>query len=137
MMMLSQEEFDRLVERAYAKIPLRFRRRLSNVALTVERRPSAAQLAQADVPDGVTLLGLYQGRPLTHRSVFDSFTIPDRIIIFQEPHEALAKNPRHLRKLVEDTVWHEIAHYFGMDESRVRAAERHRRTRNRSDQRIV
>jgi predicted Zn-dependent protease with MMP-like domain len=58
--------------------------------------------------------------------VFDSFVMPDRITIFQGPHERLASSPEHLVRLVEDTVWHEVAHFFGMDETRVRAAERRR-----------
>jgi predicted Zn-dependent protease with MMP-like domain len=53
--------------------------------------------------------------------------MPDRITIFQGPHERLATSPEHLAGLVEDTVWHEVAHYFGMNELQVRAAERKRR----------
>ncbi|MFB3826361.1 MAG: metallopeptidase family protein [Bryobacteraceae bacterium] len=124
---MSPQEFDALVERAWRAIPPRFRRRLKNVALVVEPEPSAAQLAAGKVQPGGTLLGLYQGRPLTARSVFDSFALPDRIFIFQGPHERLARNRAHLEKLVAATVWHEVAHYFGMDERRVRAAERRRR----------
>src|ERR1035438_3697790 len=120
-------EFDRLVEAAYARIPSRFRRRMKNVAMIVEPEPTGPQLARGRVPRGSTLLGLYEGRPLTARSVFDSFTLPDRITIFQGPHERLARDPAHLARLVEDTVWHEVAHYFGMDEAGVRAAERRRR----------
>jgi predicted Zn-dependent protease with MMP-like domain len=123
---MNPQEFDRLVERAYRKIPGRFRKRLLNVALVVEQEPSPSQLAHAP---GCTLLGLYQGRPLTSRSVFETFAVPDRITIFQGPHERMARDPRHLEKLVEDTVWHEVAHYFGMDEGRVRDAERRRRKR--------
>jgi predicted Zn-dependent protease with MMP-like domain len=52
--------------------------------------------------------------------------MPDRITIFQGPHERLASSPEHLAKLVEDTVWHEVAHYFGMDERGVRRAEKRR-----------
>jgi predicted Zn-dependent protease with MMP-like domain len=81
------------------------------------------------VGPGRTLLGLYEGRPLTKRSVFEPFALPDRITIFQGPHERLAQSPEHLAGMVQDTVWHEIAHYFGMDEAQVRAAERKRRTR--------
>ncbi len=120
-------EFDLLVEEAYAGIPARFRRRLKNVAIVVEPEPSAAQLARGRTPHGHTLLGLYEGRPLTTRSVFDTFAMPDRITIFQGPHERLAMSPEHLAKMVKDTVWHEVAHYFGMDELQVRAAERKRR----------
>jgi predicted Zn-dependent protease with MMP-like domain len=64
---------------------------------------------------------------LPHRSVSDSFTLPDRITIFQGPHERLARDRRHLQRLLEDTVWHEVAHYFGMNEAQVRRAERQRR----------
>lgn len=112
---MSPREFDRLVERALKKIPAQFRKRLHNVAFVVEAEPPRPNL-----------LGLYQGRPLTVRSVGDSFTMPDQITIFQGPHERLARSPSHLEKLVEDTVWHEVAHYFGMDERQVRRAERKR-----------
>jgi predicted Zn-dependent protease with MMP-like domain len=117
---MTPQEFDRLVERAVARIPARFRRRLENVVFVVE-------------PEGPepNLLGLYHGRPLTQRSVSESFRFPDQIIIYQRPHERLARSPAHLEKLVEDTVWHEVAHYFGMDEARVRRAERTRAARQR------
>ena len=125
---MTAHEFDRVVERAVAKIPRRFRRRLDNLAFIVEREPSVAQLRAAGVPPSHTLLGLYRGRPLTQRSVSDVFVMPDQIIIFQGPHERLATSREHIEKLVEATVWHEVAHYFGMDETRVRQAERRRAT---------
>jgi predicted Zn-dependent protease with MMP-like domain len=121
-------DFDRLVTRAVAKIPGRFRRRMANIAFIVEPEPSPVELRAAGVRPGGTLLGLYRGRPLTVRSVSDSFVMPDQIVIFQGPHERLARSPEHLEKMVEETVWHEVAHYFGMDEARVRRAERRRRT---------
>jgi predicted Zn-dependent protease with MMP-like domain len=109
-------EFDRLVENAIKAIPYRFRRRLHNVAFVVEPEPPRPNL-----------LGLYQGRPLPHRSVSDPFSMPDRITIFQGPHQRLARNRAHLQKMLIDTVWHEVAHYFGLDEARVRRAEHRRR----------
>jgi predicted Zn-dependent protease with MMP-like domain len=123
---MSPHEFDRLVSDAYARIPRRFRARLKNVALVVEAEPTGAQLARGRVPRGGTLLGLYEGRPLTTRSVFEPFAMPDRITIFQGPHERLARSAEELVRLVHDTVWHEVAHYFGMDELQVRRAERKR-----------
>jgi predicted Zn-dependent protease with MMP-like domain len=118
------DEFDKLVAEALQRIPIRFRRRMKNVAMMVEAEPTPEQLAR-----GGTLLGLYEGRPLTQRSVFESFAMPDRIVIFQGPHERLARSPAQLAEMVAGTVWHEVAHYFGMDEAQVRAAERRRRAR--------
>ena len=112
--MLSSE-FDVLVEKALKAIPARFRRRLHNVAIVVEPEPPRPGL-----------LGLYQGRPLTTRHVGDGFTMPDRITIFQGTHERMARDRRHLEKLLEETVWHEVAHYLGMDERGVRRAEKRR-----------
>lgn len=125
------DEFDRLVTAAYARIPARFRRRLKNIAVMVEPEPSAGQLARGRVSHGSTLLGLYEGRPLTARSVFEPFAMPDRITIFQGPHERMARSPEHLAQLVEETIWHEVAHYFGMNEAQVRAAERTRHAKIR------
>ncbi len=118
---MSSVEFDKLVEKALRAIPPRFRRRLQNVAIVVEREPPRPNL-----------LGLYEGRPLPRRSVSDTFTLPDRITIFQGPHERLARDRLHLEKLLRDTVWHEVAHYFGLDERRVRLAERRREFRRQS-----
>lgn len=124
---MTAQEFDRLVERACAKIPGRFRKKMSNIAVIVEQEPSARELKTMGIGPGSTLLGLYRGRPLTARSVSDAFVMPDQIVIFQGPHERLARSPEQLEKMVEETVWHEVAHYFGMDEARVRRAERRRR----------
>ena len=114
---MTAEQFDRIVERALRRIPPRFRRRLENVAIVVEREPPRPGL-----------LGLYHGVPLTSRSTSDSFRMPDQITIYQGPHERMSRNPLELEKNVADTVWHEIAHYFGMNEAQVRRAERNRRS---------
>ena len=111
--MLPENEFDDLVERALRRIPPRFRKHLRNVAVIVEREPPRPGL-----------LGLYQGHPLTSRGVGNSFTLPDKITIYQGPHERSARNLAELEQMVADTVWHEIAHYFGMDEAQVRRAEK-------------
>jgi len=115
---LSPADFDQLVEDAFRRIPARFRRRMQNVAIVVEPEPSRPGL-----------LGLYQGRPLANRSVFESFAMPDRITIYQGPHERIARTQAELEQMVADTLWHEIAHHFGMDERRVRRAELERAKR--------
>jgi predicted Zn-dependent protease with MMP-like domain len=72
---------------------------------------------------------LTRAESLIHCSVFEPFHLPDRITVFQGPHERLARNREDLERLVEQTLWHEIAHHFGMNERKVRAAERLRRMR--------
>jgi predicted Zn-dependent protease with MMP-like domain len=108
-------EFELLVENALRRIPWRFRRQMDNVAIVVEQEPRRPGL-----------LGLYEGRPLASRSVFEGFAMPDKITIFQGPHERLAGTRAQLEQMVADTLWHEIAHHFGMDEVQVRRAERRR-----------
>jgi predicted Zn-dependent protease with MMP-like domain len=108
-------EFEELVEAALGEIPVRFRRRLRNVAIIVENEPPQPGL-----------LGLYQGIPLTLRSVSQPVSTPDRITIYQGPHERAERNPAELRRMVYETLWHEIGHYVGMSESEVRRAERRR-----------
>jgi predicted Zn-dependent protease with MMP-like domain len=112
---LALAEFELLVEDSLRLIPWRFRRRMNNVAIVVEREPPRPGL-----------LGLYQGRPLASRSVFEGFALPDKITIFQGPHERLSRTREELEQMVADTVWHEIAHHFGMNEREVRRAERKR-----------
>lgn len=112
---MGPREFDQIVDDAIAAIPARFRRRLRNVVFLVEAEPKQAGL-----------LGLYEGRPLTERSVSEPYRMPDRITIYQGPHERMARSLGELRRIVGETVWHEVAHYFGMDEGQVRRAERRR-----------
>lgn len=118
-MRISQTEFDRIAERALARIAPRFRKRLHNVLIVVEQEPPRPGL-----------LGLYQGRPMTQRSVFDPSAMPpDQITIYQGPHQRMARTLPELEKIVMDTMWHEIAHYFGMNERQVLSAERRRARR--------
>jgi predicted Zn-dependent protease with MMP-like domain len=80
-------DFDQIVEQAFHRIPVRFRRRMNNVAVIVEDEPSPLRLQRGNASYASTLLGLYEGRPLAYRSVWESFQLPDRITIFQGPHE--------------------------------------------------
>ena len=115
---MTPTDFDSLVARALARIPARFRKLLDNVVLIVEPEPRQPGL-----------LGLYEGRPRTERSVSEPFSVPDRITIYQGPHERAAHSIDDLERIVADTVWHEVAHYFGMDEQQVRKAELRRESR--------
>jgi predicted Zn-dependent protease with MMP-like domain len=117
---MTPAEFDRLVEHALQAVPARYRGRIENLAIVVESEPPRPGL-----------LGLYHGRPMTRRGVNDQFHMPDTITIYQGPHERMARSPEHLVQLVKETVWHEIAHYFGLNEQEVQRAE-YRRARLRA-----
>lgn len=113
---VSKQAFGALVERALAELPPRFADFLEEVPVEVRDRPTAAQMRSARVEEGNLLLGLYHGRPLTHRSVEDSGRLPDVIYIFQDHIQQVSDNEEELIEQVRTTVLHEIGHHFGMSE---------------------
>lgn len=129
---MDRKAFEKLVEEGFLLIPEKFRKRIQNVALLVEDEPSEEVRKQEGLSAGETLLGLYQGIPATERG--DSYgigpTVPDTITLFKLPiEEAAAGVSEEVRKIVAETVWHEYAHYFGMDEDEVRFREEIRKTK--------
>jgi predicted Zn-dependent protease with MMP-like domain len=120
---VQREAFEQLVADALASIPRRFRDALQNIAIVVEDEPSRELLAELDIEPPHTLLGLYQGTPLTARGWDAGNMLPDRILIFQGPHERAVRTEAALAAEIADTVIHEIGHYFGMSEEEIRANE--------------
>jgi predicted Zn-dependent protease with MMP-like domain len=115
----SSAEFDRMVEAAVRRLPAEFRRHLKNLVITVEKRPSPGLLEEMGLPPGETLLGLYQGVPLTERSAVEPPLYPDGIALFQEPLESFCRDRGELEAEIEITLAHEIAHYLGIGEARL------------------
>jgi predicted Zn-dependent protease with MMP-like domain len=85
-----------------------------NVALVVEEKPSPALLSSLGVPHGETLLGLYDGIPLTERGDWYNLVPPDRIIIFRRPILESCHSVEEIREEVRRTVLHEVAHFYGI-----------------------
>jgi predicted Zn-dependent protease with MMP-like domain len=111
--------FERLVAEALDELPRRFRRCLRNIAVVVESEPSRELLEEMGLWPHGTLLGLYQGVPLTRRGFSYGNVLPDRIAIFQKPLEAMCLSSDDLKEAIRDTVKHEIGHYFGLDDERL------------------
>jgi predicted Zn-dependent protease with MMP-like domain len=124
MVQISDEEFHELVEQAVAGIPERFAQALDNVAFMVAQQPSPEQLRAGGVLHGRSvLLGLYEGIPLPTRSNGYNGAVPDVITVFKQPHELVARDVSELAALVHQTVWHEVAHYFGLGHGAIRELE--------------
>lgn len=127
---MTPEVFEQLVEEGIEAIPEKFLKLVNNVAIVIEEEPTLAQRHKIRLGKGHTLLGLYEGVPQTGRSRNYSGVLPDKITIFRKPILAFGHTPEGIRQLVADTVWHEIAHHFGMDEHTVRTAEGKRKRKN-------
>lgn len=118
---LDEKELKREIARILNRIPAEFRLRLENVAIIVEKRPEKNQLKSLGLdPRRHTLYGLYEGTPLPERSAIYPPLLPDKITIFSEPLMLDFPDPDELREQLRATLLHEIAHYFGMDESEIR-----------------
>ena len=120
---LNHAEFEKFVKEGIKAIPEKFLRKLKNVIIVIEDKPTPAQKKKLNIRPNWTLFGLYEGVPQLERGVNYTFVLPDKITIFQKPIEEEARDKEDLKEIVKNTVWHEIAHHFGMDEEQVRQAE--------------
>lgn len=120
---MDRERFEELVRQALDTLPEEIAQRIDNVDIEVEDWASPRTLASARVGRGSTLLGLYQGVPLTKRGSGYNMVPPDRITIFQGPLERLATGDDDLVRRVRDVVVHEVAHHFGISDERLREIE--------------
>jgi predicted Zn-dependent protease with MMP-like domain len=116
----SHVRFDRLVDRAIASIPLRFRSALDGVAIVIADEPTPAQLRENGLRPDETLYGLYEGVPLAEWGA-DWAPVPTRILLFRLPLEEDFPDPDDLAEEVRITLLHELAHHLGIeDEDRLR-----------------
>src|SRR5580658_6420944 len=113
---VSEDEFADLVEQALAEVPPQFAEFLEEISIQVVPAPDRRQQKAVGTRKGTLLLGLYQGRPLTRRSVMDSGALPDVIWIFQDNLQAICNTPDQLIRQIRTTVLHEIGHHFGLGE---------------------
>jgi predicted Zn-dependent protease with MMP-like domain len=116
--------FEKLVAEALATVPRRFRLAMNNIAIVVEDEPGDELLEEMSIEPPDALFGLYQGTPLTERGWGHGNTLPDRILIFQGPHEREAADADDLVASIAETLIHEIGHYFGLSEDEIEAIER-------------
>jgi predicted Zn-dependent protease with MMP-like domain len=121
---MTRARFEALVGEALQSIPARFRKAIHNVAIVVEDEPSDALLEEMEIEPPDTLLGLYQGTPLTDRSWDYGNALPDQVTLFQGPIEREADGDREEAIVaIGETLIHELGHYFGLSEDEIEAIE--------------
>jgi len=127
---MQRAKFEKLVAEGFELLPQWVREKIKNVALLVEDEPSDEDRKAQELSDEETLLGLYKGIPLSERGEHYGVgpTMPDTITLYQIPIEVAAEEDgKDVRDVVAETIWHEYAHHFGMDEGEVREREHRRR----------
>lgn len=124
-MKISDKEFENMVKEGLDLLPERFLKKLKNVAVVVSFEPSLQQKKELGLRSNSSLFGLYEGVPQTERGSFYS-ALPDKITIFKKPILDFAADRQEAERLIHETVWHEVAHHFGLNEQEVRAREKER-----------
>lgn len=119
MMELTDEQFDALISRAMDELPQQYIKGLDNVAITYEDEPTPEQKQKMKLNEHHLLLGLYEGIPLTQRGSGWSGMLPDKITLFKHSILAVVHNEAELFEQIKRTLWHEIAHYYGLDHARI------------------
>jgi predicted Zn-dependent protease with MMP-like domain len=120
---MTRDEFRALVDEALLLIPENFRDAMQNIAIVVEDEPSARALAEVGLAPPDTLLGLYEGTPLTERQWAHGNALPDKITLFQGPIEDASEDREDTIVAIAETLIHEVGHYFGLSEEEIEEIE--------------
>lgn len=124
MFTLTDEQFDQLITRAMDELPQEYITGLDNVAIVMADEPTEEQVVKMKLrEEGKILLGLYEGIPLTQRGAGYTFVLPDKITLFKHSIMRVVGNEAQLFEQIKRTLWHEIAHYYGLDHGRIHELE--------------
>ncbi|MEI8187828.1 MAG: metallopeptidase family protein [Candidatus Saccharibacteria bacterium] len=118
MFKISTQEFEQLVHNAVDNLPKVHKDKIMNVGFFVMDMPTLEQARAAKLKPGNMLLGLYEGVPLSERGG-NLKLLPDTITLFQIPIEMTSNSKEQLIGQIKNTVWHEVAHYFGLDHEKI------------------
>lgn len=122
MIEVSDEEFQKLIDQALGELPGEHAKNIKNIAILYEDQPTPQQRQKLQLQGNQTLLGLYEGTPLPQRQGMTRL-LPDKITLFKVPLSYHASTPEELKEQIKHTLWHEIAHYYGLDHDRIRELE--------------
>lgn len=116
---LTDQQFDTLISRAMDELPQEYIKGLNNVAIVMADEPDEHQQQKLNLRQGHLLLGLYEGVPLSKRGGTISGLLPDKITLFKHPIIAVSHDESSLFQQIKRTLWHEIAHYYGLDHEQI------------------
>jgi len=119
---VSDEQFADSIERAFDRLPKAHRNAVKNVAIVYADEPTPEQRVQLVLRSNQTLFGLYEGVPLSNRGGVTSYG-PDKITIFKLPICMVVNTSEQLDEQVWHTLWHEVAHYFGLSHDDIHRRE--------------
>ena len=122
-MKLTRREFEEVVVSALRRLPKFFKKKMKNVDVVVENRAPRDLLSEMGLQSPSELLGLYQGVPLDRRGFYYGNVLPDKITLFQNPIESICKTKEEVKEKVREVIIHEVGHYFGLDDERLRELE--------------
>lgn len=122
--MIPDEYFAKLAGEALDSLPETFLQHVRNVAIVYADEPTLEQRTKLRLRDDQTLFGLYEGIPQTERGAGYTLVLPDKITIFKHPLVYASANEAELREHIRHTLWHEIAHHFGLDHDRIYQLEK-------------
>lgn len=125
---ITEDEFSKLIGTCLDELPGKYVKGLKNVLITYENNASPEQNSKQGIREGQVLLGLYEGIPLTKRNAGYQFVLPDKITLFKDPLLRLSYTPEDFKERVKHTLWHEIAHYYGLDHDMIHKIEHHWKT---------
>lgn len=120
---ITDQEFDRLITRAMDELPQKYIEGLDNVAIVYEDTPTEEQKIKMKIDRHHLLLGLYEGIPLTQRGNGYSFVLPDKITLFKHSIQAVSHDEASLFEQIKRTLWHEMAHYYGLNHTQMDALQ--------------
>lgn len=123
MIEISDEQFSSMISEVMDELPQQYIEGLKNVVVTYEDDPTPEQRLKQGLTKHQTLYGLYEGVPLTKRGIGYNMVLPDRITIFKNPIRHNSSDMTSLRAQVKHTLWHEIAHFYGLDHDRIHKIE--------------